>query len=68
MLFQADRQYAKYIDEDRKQYDSVIFNAFIWMQLFNQFNARKINDELNVFSGLWKSKAFIYIMVRQHVL
>ena len=32
-------------------------------QVFNEFNARKIQDELNVFSGLWQSRTFLYIMV-----
>ena len=36
----------------------------LWLlQVFNQFNARKIRDEYNVFSGLWKSRMFIYVMV-----
>jgi hypothetical protein len=62
-VLQADKQYKRYLDEDRKSYNSVVFNAFIWMQVFNQINARKIDDELNVFAGLWKSKAFMYILV-----
>ena len=33
------------------------------LQIFNQFNARKIRDEYNVFSGLWSSKMFIYVLV-----
>lgn len=33
------------------------------MQLFNQINARKINDELNVFSGIIHSHLFIYIWI-----
>ena len=33
------------------------------LQIFNQFNARKIRDEYNVFSGLWRSRMFIYVMV-----
>jgi hypothetical protein len=33
------------------------------LQLFNQINARKINDELNVFSGIIHSHLFIYIWI-----
>jgi P-type Ca2+ transporter type 2C len=62
-VLQADKQYKRYLDEDRKTYNSIVFNSFIWMQVFNQINARKIDDELNVFAGLWKSKAFMYILV-----
>lgn len=32
-------------------------------QVFNEFNARKIQDELNVFEGLWQSRTFLYIEV-----
>jgi hypothetical protein len=34
------------------------------MQLFNQINGRKINEgEINVFSGIFKNKMFIVIVV-----
>lgn len=32
-------------------------------QIFNEFNARKIQDELNVFEGLWQSRTFLYIEI-----
>jgi len=32
-------------------------------QVFNEFNARKIQDELNVFAGIWQSRTFLYISV-----
>ena len=40
---------------------TIIFNAFIFMTLFNEFNARKIHDERNIFSGLKKNPYFIVI-------
>ncbi len=36
---------------------------FVHVQLFNQINARKINDEINVFSGIIHSHLFIYIWI-----
>ena len=35
----------------------------VWVQMFNQINARKVEDEYNVFQGLHKSRIFIYIWV-----
>ena len=35
------------------------------VQLFNQINARKINDEMNVFSGIIHSHLFIYIWIAE---
>ena len=37
---------------------SMVFNAFIWCQMFNMINARMINDEFNVFAGLLNSNLF----------
>ncbi len=38
-----------------------VFNVFTLMQLFNLVNARKINDELNVFSGILKNWMFLAV-------
>jgi Ca2+ transporting ATPase len=40
-----------------------IFNTFVLMQLVNEFNARKIHDELNCFSGLCTSPMFLGIWI-----
>ena len=29
-----------------------MFNTFIWFQLFNEFNARKLYGERNIFEGV----------------
>lgn len=40
---------------------TMVFNLFVWLQVFNQFNARKIKGELNVWSGLTDNCWFIGI-------
>lgn len=47
---------------------TIIFNAFVWMQLFNELNCRKIHDELNIFNGITKNRLFIYLAVLQVVM
>jgi len=43
---------------------TIVFNAFVFMQVFNQFNARKLEEgEYNVFSGLFTNIPFIGIVV-----
>lgn len=42
---------------------TIIFNAFVMMQLFNEINARKIHGEWNVFAGILKNYIFMGIMV-----
>lgn len=35
-----------------------VFNVFVVMQIFNMINARKINDEFNVFEGFFRNPVF----------
>jgi len=50
-------------DEDRYKSTSVLFNAFIMMQLANEINARRINDEYDFFSGVLSSPIFLGVIV-----
>jgi len=31
---------------------TIIFNTFVWLQIFNFINSRRIHDEFNVLDGL----------------
>ena len=42
--------------------NSLVFNVFIFMELFNFINARKINDELNIFKGIFDSYIFFAVL------
>jgi Ca2+ transporting ATPase len=42
---------------------TIIFNVFIMMTLFNEFNSRKIHEERNIFSGLSKNPYFLIIWI-----
>lgn len=42
---------------------TIVFTAFVFMQIFNMINARKINDEFNIFSGIFGNTMFIIIWV-----
>ncbi len=46
---------------DRTSHYTVIFNSFVWLQLWNQFNARKINGEMNIFKNLFSNHMFMTI-------
>ncbi|XP_078470568.1 LOW QUALITY PROTEIN: plasma membrane calcium-transporting ATPase 3-like [Lampetra planeri] len=41
---------------------TIIFNAFVMMQLFNEINARKIHGERNVFHGVFRNPIFCSIV------
>jgi len=40
---------------------SNVFNVFVVMQIFNMINCRKINDELNVFTGIFDNYTYLLI-------
>lgn len=45
-----------------------IFQAFVFMQLFNQLNARKLGGELNVLEGITANPLFIAVVVFTFVI
>ncbi len=47
--------------EKPTQHFTIIFNAFVFMQLFNWINCRKLYHEWNVFSGLEDNLTFVLI-------
>lgn len=59
---ETDSECATRQTQEREKTNSLVFNTFIWMQLFNEVNSRRINDELNVFSGIFKGWIFPSIM------
>jgi len=42
---------------------TIIFTTFVFCQVFNEFNARSIKDDRNVFKGLASNRMFIGIIV-----
>ncbi|XP_057855556.2 calcium-transporting ATPase 5, plasma membrane-type isoform X1 [Cryptomeria japonica] len=47
--------------------NTIIFNAFVFCQIFNEFNARK-PDQKNIFRGLHKNRLFIGIICMTLIL
>ncbi|KAL7600509.1 hypothetical protein Lser_V15G23628 [Lactuca serriola] len=48
-------------EDAKKKKNTLIFNAFVFSQIFNEFNARK-PDEMNVFKGVTKNRLFMGII------
>lgn len=45
------------------QMRSMIFNMFVWLQIFNQYNNRRLDNRLNIFVGIHKNYYFITMNV-----
>jgi len=53
----------KLIDEQTTLLQSTIFNAFVYCQVFNEINARRVNGERDVFKGMFSNVMFCGIWV-----
>ncbi len=50
-----------YSDREQGQLQTLIFNTFVWMQIFNQYNNRRLDNKLNIFEGIHRNYFFIGI-------
>jgi len=51
------------IDADGVALQTIVFNAFVYCQVFNEINARRVNGERNVYKGLFSNAMFVGIML-----
>jgi len=64
-------EFASTIKDIKKGYElirqkyryTVIYNFFIFVQIFNEFNSRRIGNELNIFQGMFKNMMFVGVIV-----
>eukprot|EP00808_Paulinella_micropora_P002140 g19071.t1 len=49
--------------DDHHKHFTIIFNTFVWMQIFNEINSRKVNAEQNVFEIFFDNMYFPAILV-----
>lgn len=42
---------------------TLVFNTFVWMQIFNAINNRRLDNKLNIFEGITRNWFFITILL-----
>ncbi|KAG0367833.1 hypothetical protein BC939DRAFT_464234 [Gamsiella multidivaricata] len=47
----------------RQELDTMVFNTFVFLQIFNEINCRRLDNHLNIFSGIHKNTYFIVIFI-----
>jgi len=47
---------------------TIIFSSFVFMQLFNEINCRKLQGEVNIFIGLFSNAYFVIIWITTVIL
>lgn len=45
----------------KTQLNTMVFNTFVWMQIFNEFNNRRLDNHLNIFEGVHRNYFFLII-------
>ena len=53
--------YSSNVESEKLQLDTIIFNMFVWMQIFNELNCRRLDNKFNVFAGVQRNWFFIVI-------
>ncbi|RDW88156.1 calcium-transporting ATPase-1 [Coleophoma cylindrospora] len=48
-------------EQKKKELSTMVFNTFVWMQIFNEFNNRRLDNKLNIFTGIHRNFFFIGI-------
>lgn len=54
--------------ESVSEHYTVIFNSYVWMNLFNQINCRKLNGECWVFGGIFSNPLFLIVLSVEAIL
>ncbi|KAF9581818.1 hypothetical protein BGW38_001037 [Lunasporangiospora selenospora] len=62
-LFHLQNPDGTITDENMIVLRTMIFNTFVFLQVFNELNCRRIDDSLNVFKNLHNNKIFIIVQV-----
>lgn len=62
-FYQLDAQGKATIATNKTVVYTIIFQTFVFMQIFNQINSRKLTNQINVFEGFFNNSLFIGIMI-----
>lgn len=60
ILHFAGPQFLPYPENEMR---TIIFNVFVWLQIFNQYNNRRLDNKLNIFVGITKNYYFMAMNV-----
>jgi Ca2+-transporting ATPase len=47
---------------DGKEIRSLVFNTFVWMQIFNMFNNRRLDNKFNILAGVQRNYFYLAIL------
>ncbi|CAO2654722.1 Nn.00g114550.m01.CDS01 [Neocucurbitaria sp. VM-36] len=63
LYFAGESILSYHSDREREQLPALVFNTFVWMQIFNALNNRRLDNRFNVFEGITHNWFFIVILL-----
>ncbi|AEO60434.1 hypothetical protein MYCTH_2309634 [Thermothelomyces thermophilus ATCC 42464] len=48
-------------EHEQERLRTLVFNTFVWLQIFNELNNRRLDNKLNIFEGITRNYFFIII-------
>ncbi|KAK3904170.1 hypothetical protein C8A05DRAFT_32058 [Staphylotrichum tortipilum] len=48
-------------EHELKRLGTLVFNTFVWLQIFNELNNRRLDNKLNIFEGITRNYFFLVI-------
>lgn len=61
LYFAGDTIFGYTTADQQAQLQTTVFNTFVWMQIFNQYNNRRLDNKLNIFEGVQRNWFFVGI-------
>jgi Ca2+-transporting ATPase len=67
-----NKELLRQFDNEKTLLKTMVFNTFVFLQIFNEINCRRIDNRLNVFAGIHRNAyficIFIFIVIAQFVI
>ncbi|KAF2747847.1 calcium-translocating P-type ATPase [Sporormia fimetaria CBS 119925] len=61
IYFAGENILSYHSDREREMMPTFVFNTFVWMQIFNSLNNRRLDNRFNIFEGITHNWFFIVI-------
>ncbi|GAM20513.1 hypothetical protein SAMD00019534_036880, partial [Acytostelium subglobosum LB1] len=72
LLYKGDKIYENFVDfpivySERHHY-TIVFNTFVFLQLFNEINSRVLGNRLNPFTNFFNNPIFVIVLVATFII
>ncbi|PKY08148.1 calcium-translocating P-type ATPase(PMCA-type),putative [Aspergillus campestris IBT 28561] len=61
LFYASNGQSTPSANDIQTQLATIVFNSFVWMQIFNEFNNRRLDNKFNIFEGMFRNYWFLGI-------